>query len=79
MKKLAEEERTIIFYESPYRLVKTLEQLKEYFGEERIVSVSRELTKMFEDTLTGPITVVLSYFQAKDVMGELVVVVAGKP
>ena len=79
LKKLAEEERTIIFYESPYRLVKTLEQLKEYFGEERIVSVSRELTKMFEETLTGPITEVLSYFQAKDVKGEIVVVVAGKP
>ena len=79
LKKLAEEERTIIFYESPYRLVKTLEQLKEYFGEERIVSVSRELTKMFEETVTGPITEVLSYFQAKDVKGEIVVVVAGKP
>lgn len=77
LKKLAEEERTIIFYESPYRLVKTLEQLKEYFGEERIVSVSRELTKMFEETLTGPVTEVLSHFQAKEVKGEIVVVVAG--
>jgi len=79
LKKLAEEDRTIIFYESPYRLVKTLEQLKEYFGEDRIVSVSRELTKMFEETVTGPITEVLSHFQAKDVKGEIVVVVAGKP
>ena len=79
LKKLAEEDRTIIFYESPYRLVKTLEQLKEYFGEDRIVSVSRELTKMFEETVTGPITEVLSHFQAKDVKGEIVVVVEGKP
>ncbi|HMG90393.1 MAG TPA: 16S rRNA (cytidine(1402)-2'-O)-methyltransferase [Chryseolinea sp.] len=78
LKKLAEEERTIIFYESPYRLVKTLEQLKEYFGEDRIVSVSRELTKMFEETVTGPVTEVLAHFQAKDVKGEIVVVVAGK-
>ena len=78
LKKLAEEERTIIFYESPYRLVKTLEQLKEYFGEERIVSVSRELTKMFEETVTGPVTEVLSHFQAKEVKGEIVIVVAGK-
>ena len=78
LKKLAEEDRTIIFYESPYRLVKTLEQLKEYFGEDRIVSVSRELTKMFEETVTGPITEVLSHFQAKDVKGEIVVVVGGK-
>jgi 16S rRNA (cytidine1402-2'-O)-methyltransferase len=78
LKKLAEEERTIIFYESPYRLVKTLEQLKEYFGDERIVSVSRELTKMFEETVTGRLTDVLGHFQAKDVKGEIVVVVAGK-
>src|SRR5688572_1980544 len=78
LKKLAEEERTIIFYESPYRLVKTLEQLKEYFGEARIVSVSRELTKMFEETLTGPVTEVLSHFQSKEVKGEIVIVVEGK-
>lgn len=78
LKKLAEEDRTIVFYESPYRLVKTLEQLKEYFGEDRIVSVSRELTKMFEETVTGPVAEVLSHFQAKDVKGEIVVVVAGK-
>lgn len=78
LKKLAEEERTMIFYESPYRLVKTLEQFKEYFGDTRVVSVSRELTKMFEETVTGPVTEVLTHFQAKEVKGEIVIVAAGK-
>lgn len=78
LKKLAEEERTLIFYESPYRLLKTLEQFKEYFGAERTVSVSRELTKMFEETVTGPVEDVLNHFKAKDVKGEIVIVVAGK-
>ena len=79
LKKLADEERTMIFYESPYRLVKTLEQFKEYFGEGRVTSVSRELTKMFEETVTGPIENVLIHFQSKEVKGEIVIVVAGKP
>ncbi len=79
LKKLAEEDRTIIFYESPYRLVKTLEQLKEYFGADRIASVSRELSKMFEETVTGSVDEVLAHFSSKDVKGEIVIVVAGKP
>lgn len=79
LKKLAEEERTMIFYESPYRLLKTLEQFKEYFGAERTVSVSRELTKMFEETFTGSVEEVLGHFKAKEVKGEIVIVVAGKP
>jgi 16S rRNA (cytidine1402-2'-O)-methyltransferase len=78
LKKLAEEERTMIFYESPYRLIKTLEQFKEYFGESRIASVSRELTKMFEETVTGPIPEVLTHFHAKEVKGEIVIVVEGR-
>lgn len=78
LKKLAEEERTMIFYESPYRLIKTLEQFKEYFGQERIVSVSRELTKLFEETVTGTVTEVLAHFSAKEVKGEIVIVVGGK-
>jgi len=77
-KKLAEEERTIIFYESPHRLMKTLAQMREYFGDQRLVSVSRELTKMFEETKTGNLTEVLTYFQSKEVKGEIVVVVDGK-
>lgn len=79
LKKLAEEERTMVFYESPYRLTKTLEQFKEYFGAERTASVSRELTKMFEETVTGPIEEVLSHFRSKEIKGEFVIVVAGKP
>jgi 16S rRNA (cytidine1402-2'-O)-methyltransferase len=77
-KQLAEEERTMIFYESPYRLIKTLEQFKEYLGAERKASVSRELTKMFEETVNGTIEEILTHFQAKEVKGEIVIVVAGK-
>lgn len=78
LKKLAEEDRTVIFYESPHRLVKTLEQVKEFFGEERMVSVSRELSKKFEETKTGPADELVTYFGSKEVKGEIVVVVAGK-
>jgi 16S rRNA (cytidine1402-2'-O)-methyltransferase len=77
-RKLAEEERTIVFYESPHRLVKTLSQLIEYFGGTRLVSVSRELTKLFEETKTGELTEVLAYFQSKEVKGEIVVIIDGK-
>lgn len=78
LKKLAEEERTMIFYESPHRLVKSLEQFKEYFGEDRQASVSRELSKKFEETKNGTLTELVAYFQAKDVKGEIVIVVGGK-
>jgi 16S rRNA (cytidine1402-2'-O)-methyltransferase len=79
LKKLAEEERTMIFYESPHRLVKALEQFKEYFGADRPASVSRELTKKFEETVNGSLEEILTHFQAKEVKGEIVIVVAGKP
>jgi 16S rRNA (cytidine1402-2'-O)-methyltransferase len=78
LKRLAVEERTMIFYESPYRLVKTLQQLCEYFGTDRSASVSRELTKMFEETVNGTLEEILLHFQLKEVKGEIVVVVAGK-
>lgn len=78
LKTLTEESRTMVFYESPYRLVKTLEQFCEYFGKERPASVSRELTKMFEETVNGPLETVLQHFQQKEVKGEIVIVVAGK-
>jgi 16S rRNA (cytidine1402-2'-O)-methyltransferase len=78
LKKLAEEERTIIFYESPHRLLKTLEQLNEYFGAERQASVSRELTKKFEETKNGTVKELLDYFSAKEIKGEIVIVVDGK-
>jgi 16S rRNA (cytidine1402-2'-O)-methyltransferase len=77
-KKLASEERTMIFYESPYRLIKTLENFKEYFGAERKVSVSRELTKMFEETFNGTVDAAIAHFNAKEVKGEIVIVVEGK-
>ena len=77
-KRLAEEDRTIILYESPHRLLKTLTQMLEYFNGERLISVSRELTKRFEETKTGPLNEVLEYFNAKGVKGEIVVVIEGK-
>jgi len=78
LKKLAEEERTVIFYESPHRLVKVLEQLKEYFGADRQASVSRELSKKFEETKNGNVEDLLKYFSSKEVKGEIVVVVSGR-
>ncbi len=78
LKKLAEEERTIVLYESPHRLVKTLQQIVQFFGDQRMVSVSRELTKIFEETKTGAAKDVLSYFLEKDVKGEIVLVIDGK-
>ena len=78
LKKLAEEERTIILYESPHRLVKLLEQLKEYFGADRPASVSRELSKKFEETKNGTVDDLLKYFSSKEVKGEIVVVVSGR-
>lgn len=76
---LADEERTMIFYESPYRVVKCLEQFAEVFGPERGVSVSRELTKKFEQTVRGTIAEVLDHFRTTEPKGEFVIVVAGKP
>lgn len=76
-KKLASEERTMIFYESPMRLVKTLEEMAQYFGEDRACSVARELTKMFEENKRGTLKEVAAYFKSKSVKGEIVLVVAG--
>ncbi len=78
IKKLAEEERTIILYESPHRLIKALEQMLEFFGPDRNISVSRELTKVFEETVTGTVAFVLNHFKAKEVKGEIVIVIEGK-
>ncbi len=77
LKKLAIEERTMVFYESPMRLVKTLEELASYFGADRQCCVSRELTKMFEENKLGTLTEVAAYFAGKTVKGEIVIVVAG--
>lgn len=78
LQQLADEERTMIFYESPYRVVKALEQFGEIFGADREVSVSREITKKFEETVRGTVEEVLAHFRAKDPKGEFVMVVAGK-
>src|SRR5436190_1806740 len=78
LKELAEEERTLLFYESPMRLVKTLEDLIQYFGADRQCCVSRELTKMFEENKRGTLAEVCEHFKKKDVKGEIVIVVAGK-
>lgn len=76
--KLSSEERTMIFYESPLRLVKTLEDFIQYFGAERKCSVSREITKMFEENARGTLTEVAEHFRKKTVKGEIVIVVEGK-
>ena len=78
LKQLAEEERTMIFYESPVRLVKTLEEFITFFGEERQCSVSRELSKMFEENKRGSLREVCDYFKTKTVKGEIVIILAGK-
>lgn len=75
---LAEEERTIILYESPVRLVKTIEDLIEYFGAARQCCVSRELTKMFEENARGSLQEVLDHFKQKTVKGEIVIIIQGK-
>ncbi|MDR1402961.1 MAG: 16S rRNA (cytidine(1402)-2'-O)-methyltransferase, partial [Tannerellaceae bacterium] len=77
LKKLSGETRTIIFYESPYRLVKTLAQLGEYFGNERQISVSRELSKMYEETVRGTIGQAVDHFKMNEPRGEIVMIVAG--
>ena len=75
---LAEEKRTMIFYESPMRLVKTLQEFIQYFGEERQCCVSRELTKMFEENKRGSLKEVCDHFKQKTVKGEIVIIIAGK-
>ena len=77
LKKLATEDRTMVFYESPMRLVKTLQHFIEYFGAERQCCVSRELTKKFEENKRGTLQEVHDHFNAKAVKGEIVIVVQG--
>lgn len=77
LKKLATEERTMVFYESPMRLTKTLEEFIDYFGAERQCCVSRELTKLFEENKRGSLHEVCAHFRAKNVKGEIVIVVEG--
>ena len=76
---LADDERTMIFYESPFRVVKLLQQLAEVMGEEREASVSREITKKFEQTVRGTLAELIEHFTTNDPKGEFVVIVSGKP
>ena len=76
---LATEEKTMIFYESPHRLVKALTQFAEYFGEDRYACVSRELTKMFEENARGSLKELVAHFEQKTVKGEIVIVISGAP
>lgn len=78
MKELVNEERTMIFYESPHRLLKTLEELSKYLGAERQASVSRELTKLFEETVRGTLNEIKIHFETHTLKGEFVICVAGK-
>jgi 16S rRNA (cytidine1402-2'-O)-methyltransferase len=78
LKRMALEERTIIFYESPMRLLRTLKDLAEYLGDDRQCCVSRELTKKFEENKRGTLLEVFDHFNAKTVKGEIVITVAGK-
>jgi len=75
---LAEETRTVIYYESPHKLLKTLKQFVEHFGADRPVSVSREITKLHEETIRGTASEVLAYYTNKPPKGEIVIVVGGK-
>jgi len=77
LKRLADEDRTMIFYESPVRLVKTLQDFIQYFGSGRLCCVSRELTKLFEENRRGTLQEVHDYFKEKNPKGEIVIVVAG--
>ena len=77
LKGLAEERRTMVFYESPHRLVKALTQFAEYFGSERQASVSREISKIHEETVRGTLTELIEHFTANEPRGEIVIVVAG--
>jgi 16S rRNA (cytidine1402-2'-O)-methyltransferase len=78
IKALADEQRTMVFYESPYRVVKLLEQLAEVFGNERRVSACREISKVHEESVRGTLAEVIAHFKEHEPRGEFVVVVAGK-
>lgn len=78
LKVLSEETRTMVFYESPYRIVKTLTQFAEYFGAERYASVSREISKMHEETVRGTLSELIHHFTDNEPRGEFVIVVSGQ-
>ncbi|MEN8224685.1 MAG: 16S rRNA (cytidine(1402)-2'-O)-methyltransferase [Bacteroidota bacterium] len=77
LKALQQESRTMVFYESPHRLIKTLTQFAEYFGEERQASVSREISKVYEETVRGTLTEIIEHFNSNPIKGEFVILVQG--
>ena len=77
LKFLTEETRTMIFYESPHKILKTLGHFAEYFGEERLVSISREISKLYEETIRGSVKEVIQHFENKPPKGEFVIIVSG--
>ena len=77
LEQLARETRTMVFYESPHKLVKTLSQFADFFGTDRSISVSRELTKLYEETIRGTIAEVLDHYSRNPAKGEIVIVVSG--
>ncbi len=77
LKSLSQEKRTMVFYESPHRIIKTLSQFVECFGEERLMSISREISKIYEETKRGPIKEIIQYFEETKPKGEFVIVVEG--
>lgn len=77
LKELGSETRTMVFYESPYRVIKTLTQFAEYFGADRIISVSREISKFFEETIRGTVSELVAHFTQNEPRGEFVIVVSG--
>jgi len=77
LKELGSESRTMVFYESPYRVIKTLTQFAEYFGADRIISVSREISKFFEETIRGRVSELITHFTQNEPRGEFVIVVNG--
>ncbi|MEH6306102.1 16S rRNA (cytidine(1402)-2'-O)-methyltransferase [Olivibacter sp. CPCC 100613] len=78
LKSLVNEERTMVFYESPHRLLKSLEEFGNFFGGDRFVSVSREISKIYEENIRGTIETVLTHFQNNPIKGEFVICIAGK-
>ena len=78
LKALALEKRTMVFYESPHRILKTLSQFAEYFGGQRPASISREISKVYEETIRGTLETILTHFESKTIKGEFVIVVGGK-
>jgi 16S rRNA (cytidine1402-2'-O)-methyltransferase len=78
LKKLSTEERTLVFYESPLRLIKTLEEFALYFGDSRKCSISRELSKVFEENVRGCLKDLIAHFKEKGVKGEIVIILEGK-